>query len=326
MPARDTDIRAVKLVDLPLVRRLVEKCIVLDSELVLTRDAGGAHTTLMSSMILPQRGLYTLVARTDKQQVVGQFRLKPDEPHARIVYLAPDLDSEVDDTAWLHVLDAMAREAGKHGAHALIAELEESSPLFETMRTAGYAVYARQEIWRRDMSVPPLETPMLEIAPATPDDEMSIYSLFSITVPGLVQQFATPPTEMPGFVYRVNGRLQAYIAYAEGKHGIYLIPYLDPALLPEASALFESVLRAIGKPGKAPVYIAVRRYQDWATNALIDMGFTPHMQQAVMVKHISAGVRHAQFAPLYTQLEEATRPIRPPSSGYMPEAVMEAVI
>lgn len=325
MPSRDTDIRAAKLVDLPLVRRLVDKCVVLDSELILTRDSSGSHSTLMSSLLLPQRGVYTLVAKNDKQQVVGQFRLKPDDPHARIVYLAPHLDTDADDTIWLNVLDAMAREAGKAGAHALTAELEETSPLFETMRTAGYAVYVRQEIWRREAGIPLSDSPQLPLEEVQNEDELAIFALFSHTVPSLVQQYAMPPTELPGLIYRVDGRVRAYIAYSEGKHGIYLIPYLDPVMLPEAGALFESALAAIPRSAKLPVYIALRRYQDWASDALMNLQFRSFMQQAVMVKHISAGVRHAQFAPLYGQLEEATRPIRPPSSGYAPEVVLEVL-
>jgi hypothetical protein len=319
MPARDTDIRAVKLVDLPMMRRLVDKCIVLDSELILTRESNG----LISSLLLPQRGVYTLVARNDKQQVAGQFRLKHDDTHARIVYLAPCMNADSDDTTWLHVLDAMAREAGKLGAHALIGELEESSPLFETMRTAGYAVYVRQEIWRREAGTPFADVPPFELTQATDDDVLGVNALFSSTVPSLVQQYAAPPSEMPGLVYRMDGRVCAYIAYSEGKHGIYLIPYLDPKVLPEADILLESALRMIPRTAKVPVYIAVRRYQDWVSNALMDLGFQVHLQQAVMVKHISAGVRHAQFAPLHAQLEEATRPIRPPSNGYSPDAVLE---
>jgi hypothetical protein len=325
MPSRDTDIRAAKLVDLPLVRRLLDKCVVLDSELVLTGDSSGSHSTLMSSLLLPQRGVHTLVARNDKQQVVGQFRLKPDDPHAQIVYLAPHLDVDADDTAWLYVLDAMAREAGKQGAHALIAELEESSPLFETMRTAGYAVYVRQEIWRREAGLPLSDSPQLELKESQDEDELAIFALFSNTVPSLVQQYAMPPTELPGFVYRVEGRVRAYIAYAEGKNGVYLIPYLDPMVLPDAAALFESAIRAIPRASRVPVYVAVRRYQDWASDALMDLEFGLFMQQAVMVKHISAGIRHAQFAPLYVQLEDATRPIRPPSNGYAPEVALEVL-
>lgn len=323
MPARDTDIRAVKLVDFPLVRRLIEKCTILDSELVLTRDASGTYNMLMSNLLLPQRGLYTLVARSDKQQVVGQFRFRQDDLHARIVYLAPNLDSDADDTAWLHVLDAMAREAGKNGAHALIAELEESSPLFETMRTAGYAVYARQEIWRRETASSPLDYGQIELTQATHEDELSVYALFSATVPSLVQQYAAPPSEMPGLIYRIDGKIRGYIAYSEGRHGVYLIPYLDPLVLPETAAIFEAAVRAIPRAGKVPVYISVRRYQDWSTDALLELGFDLHMQQAVMVKHMSAGVRHAQFAPLYAQFEDATRPVRPPNSGYVPEAVLD---
>ena len=44
----------------------------------------------------------------------------------------------------------MVFEAGRRGAHMLSAEVDENAPLFKTMRQASYAIYARQEIWRRD--------------------------------------------------------------------------------------------------------------------------------------------------------------------------------
>jgi hypothetical protein len=118
MAAPDT--RAITLVDIPLLRRLSSSSVILDSELSLTRDARGAKSALLSAILFP-RGVYTLVARSETQPVIGQFRYRPEDLNAHIVYLAPGMEETGDDdTVWLHILDAMAREAGKHGAHALV--------------------------------------------------------------------------------------------------------------------------------------------------------------------------------------------------------------
>ncbi|HEX2621405.1 MAG TPA: hypothetical protein VHL11_14700 [Phototrophicaceae bacterium] len=311
MPARDTDIRTVTLVDIPLVLRLIEKSIILDCEVSVTRDTSGTQGSI-SSLLLPQRGTHTMVARSDKQQVVGQFRLRPDAFHAQIVYLAPHLEADTEDTAWLHVLDAMAREAGKHSAHALLAEVDEDQPLFETLRTAGFAVYARQEIWRHEAGIAlPDDLPERYLTEATADDEIGILSLLGAIVPGLVQPFAMPPAEMSGLIYRVDERIEAYFAYSEGKNGIFVIPYLHPDILPEAESVIAAALRLIPRAGKLPIYLRVRRYQDWISSALEDLQFTSVLRQALMVRHIAAGVRHAEFAPLSHQLEHATRPVKP---------------
>jgi hypothetical protein len=306
MPTRDNDARAVTLVDIPTIRRLVDKGVILDNELEFTRVDYSANSALISTVLLPQRGVYTLIARADKQQVVGQFRIKPDDQNARVAYIAPTPNLESDDnTAWLYVLDAMAREAGKHGAHALLAEVEECGSLFETMRYAGYAVYARQEIWMRPGGDYPTYGRAVELTDETFSDALGVQSLFANTVPGLVQQYAVPPADMQGLVYRQKDRTSAYIAYTEGKDGIYLMPYLHPDVMSEAPVIFEAALRQISKSRKLPVYVCVRRYQEWMMEALAELSFEPLTQQAMMVKHITAGVRHACFTPLHRHLEKA---------------------
>ena len=49
-------------------------------------------------------------------------------------------------------------------------------------------------------------------------------------------------------------------------------------------------LRRIDPLSKAAnLYICVRGYQGWLENAMLDLGFDPWLEQAVMVKHLTAG-------------------------------------
>jgi len=313
MPSRENDARPVTLVDIPLVKRLSDKGIILDSELGLTGDTPGTNTTLLSSFLLPQRALHTFVARADKQSVVGQFRVKPDNHNAHIIFIAPQLDDDVANTAWLHILDAMAREAGKSGAHCLVAELEENGSLFETLRTANFAVYARQKIWRRHTGDYQFETESVELTPATEDDASGIYSLLATTVPSLIQQVCAPLGELQGLVYRKDDRVEGYFVMSEGKQGIYLVPYLHPDIIGHSAAVLESVIRQANRATKVPVHVCVRRYQDWLESALLDLGFETLSQQAVMVRHITAGIRHADFEPLRQSTEAVRSPMPPPT-------------
>jgi hypothetical protein len=321
MPKHEVDTRAVKLVDIPLVNRLVEKGTLLDSEIGFTRSADGPNSALFSSFFLPQRGLHTLVSRCDKQHVVGQFRLRPDETQAKIVYLAPNLEHTMDDTLWLHILDAMAVEAGRRGAHMLTAEIDEYLQLFQTMRESGFAIYARQEIWQRlpdDLS--PIEP--VELTEETEADAHGIQMLYSNIVPRLVQQIAVPPSFSKGWVYRKNERLEGYIAVSEGKCGVYLMPYLHPDVFSEAPAIIAGAIARASRADKVPVYACVRRYQDWLEDALVDLGFEPLTRQAVMVRHISAGVRQASFARLSQKLEAIPSAVKPPT---ITEPVIEKI-
>jgi hypothetical protein len=65
------------------------------------------------------------------------------------------------------------------------------------------------------------------------------------------------------------------------------------------------------------VFICLRRYQEWLETALDALGFEPFKEQAVMVRHIAAGVRHPQFAQAGLALEAIPHAVRPPTSSTM---------
>ena len=290
-----TDTHEMKLLDIPLMLRLKQNAIVLHSEMGLTEDARGQNSALLSSIVFP-RGLHTLVAHADNQDVVGQFRYRADDVNAHIVYLAPTLKDEDDDTIWLHILDGMAQQAGKHGAQTLVAEVETSHRLFETMRRAGYAVYSRQVIWQHSPIKGEPQAPDVKVTEETNGDQIGIEALLGSTIPGILQTVMRPSTDMEGLVYRKDKRIEAYIAYSEGKHGVYLIPYLHPDVLSEATDIISAAVLSIERSRKVPIYVSVRGYQGWLENAMLDLGFTSWLEQAVMVKHLTAGIRQTSFS------------------------------
>ncbi len=289
-----SDAHVMKLLDLPRMLRLKQKAIVLHSELGLTEGARGQSSALLSSIVFP-RGVHTLVAHLDEKDLVGQFRYRPGETNAHIVCLAPTLEPHEGDAIWLHMLDAMAEQAGRNGAHTLVGEVEVSHRLFETMRRAGYAVYSRQVIWRHEPLATAPAPAELTVTEETEDDQIGIAALLGCTIPRILQTVMGPSADMAGLVYRKSGQIEAYIAYAEGKHGVYLMPYLHPEVLSDAPAIVAAALRQIDRCRKLPIYVCVRGYQGWLENAMRDLGFEPWLEQAVMVKHLTAGVRQASF-------------------------------
>lgn len=289
------DTRAITLVDIPLIRRLSETGTVLDSERRLTRDARGAHSALLSTIVFP-RGVYTLVARSDTHQVVGQFRYRPDDLSAHIVYIAPTLEDGGEDTVWLHILDAMAREAGRHGAHSLVAEVEPTSRLYETMRQAHFATYARQTIWHHDPVRLSPHKSHIQLSEETGHDQIGILSLLNSTIPTILHQVAIPSGDIRGLVYRKNGQVEAFIAVSEGDQGIYLLPYIHPDVSREAADIIEAAVAQSNRAHKVPIYVCVRSYQCWLDGVMEEMNFEAWVEQAVMVKHIAAGIRHPSFA------------------------------
>lgn len=316
----ESEIRAAKLVDIPVIQRLVDKGTILDTELACTRETISQH---MLSNLLPHRNVVTLVGRVDQQRIAGQFRLKADEHLAQMLYIAPDLNEP--DTAWLELVDSMAYEAGRRGAHMLTGEVDEDSALFTTLRSAGFAVYARQEVWRRPAGccLPDNVTPA-ELHPETDGDAMEVQLLYCNIVPRLVQPVAVPSGESQGFVYRgERDRIQGYVAVTEGKSGIYLMPFLHPDIpYHSAASILAGAITRVNRADKLPVYICVRRFQDWLEEGLVELGFESCKQQALMVRHIAAGIRQAVFTPLKHALEVVPAGARPPTTP-VSKSVME---
>lgn len=304
--------RTLTLVDLPmLLRRSSSGGTIFDSETGLTRDARGAKSSLLSSILFP-RGLYTLVARSDTQQVVGQFRYRTGDANAHLVYLAPSPEEETENTVWLHILDAMAREAGRHGAHAIIAEIEPDHDLFETMRMARFAVYARQRIWRHAPLKLRKDDSVLELRPETPADQIGIMALISHTIPPMLQQVTAPQNEAAGWVYYHNGKMEAYVSITCGTHGMYVLPYIHPDRLGEAADILMAAIALTEQAHRVPVYVCVRGYQCWLDGVLEQLGFESWTEQAVMVKHIAAGVRPRAYDSLKIKTQQLEAVAAPP--------------
>ena len=286
------------LTDLPLLRRLVDQSVTLDNESAYTNDA----RSTLTGVLLPARGQVTGIARGGQTPVVGQIKLRYDEPNAHVVYVAPGPERDTDDTVWLHALDAMAREAGKLHAHNLVAEVEENSPLFEILRSAGFAVYARQQLWQRRGMYSAMPS-RFKLHEETQEDLMGVQGLMASCVPRLVMPFAVPPGDMPRLVYRENHQVMAYVAYSTGKRGIYILAYMHNDVIPDASHILDAALQMIAPASSnTPITFCVRRFQDWMSTPMERLGLTPGPQQALMVKHIAAGVRQAQFEALTEKL------------------------
>ena len=91
---------------------------------------------------------------------------------------------------------------------------------------------------------------------------------------------------------------------------------LHPDVFSEATAILAGAVAAMKGATKVPIYMCVRRYQDWLEEALTDLGFDICARQAFMVRHIAAGVRYAAFEPLAKKLEAI--PVRPPTTQAEP--------
>ncbi len=279
--------------DLALIHRVRNDGICLDTQLAHTRGMNALQAALLDPFT-PGRTVCTLVARADEGidiEAVGQFVIHAARRQAHLAYIGPIKALQED--VGLRLLDALARHAGEQSAHSLTAEIDENDPLFERLRIAGFAIYARQRIWRLDSDGQPEDPGSVngEWHAERDQDRIAIHNLYHSLVPALVQQVELPPTLAgQGLVYRANGEVLGYLDVRRGPNGTWVQPYFHPA----ANLSDRVVASFLGRfsPSEAqPLFVCVRSYQGGLGSSLGRLGFKPCSDQAVMVKRLTAGVR-----------------------------------
>jgi hypothetical protein len=299
--------------DLGLLHRVRSRGIVLAAQLACTRGPQALAGVILDAFS-GGRSPATLVARSDGLAGLGQLLHRPGQPHARLAFLAP---AEIVDAAvGTTLLEALSRSAGERGAHHLIAEVDEGSPVFERLRQIGFAIYARQRIWKlADRPKPPAtaqgNSPW---RPETASDLSSIRNLVQTLVPPLVQQ-VEPLAERSGagLVHSPAEDILAYLEIERGPLGTWAQAYFHPAA-ESARALLEAFLAGLPEPQRRPLYMCVRSYQSWMNRSLQELRFEPVSDQAVMVKRLAVRVPEATLAAerrLAAARPEPTAPIQP---------------
>ncbi|MCC6188890.1 MAG: hypothetical protein IT318_07635 [Anaerolineales bacterium] len=293
-------IRSFDWRDVGLVKTLADQGVCLDSETGLTQGNHPLQHALLA-YLMPMAGAPTLIWRADGNHhaVFGQLRHRPGEEHARVLYIAPVAENAVD--GWQRVIERLAVEAGERRAQNLIAEVNEKSPEFESLRQAGFAIYARQTLWQLPAGPPPeaLGAPGVPLRPATRADAIGVSTLYCNVVPRLVQQVEPGPQHIDrGYVLQDSGELMAYLDVRRGPQGIWVEPFLHPEADDLSEAVLQACLRLLPGRKEKPLYVCVRRYQNWLQEVVKRVGFAPLGTQAVMVKRLAVRLAEPVLKPL----------------------------
>jgi hypothetical protein len=299
--------------DLPLLHRVRNTGLCLDSHLDCTRGPQALQDVLLDPLI-PGRTTCTLIARPsqpDQSFMAGQFMLRVGQKNARLTFLGP-VDA-ITHPGGTRLIEALGQAAGARGAYNLIAEIDESSPIFEILRRAGFAIYARQRIWRLT------EKPEGDFAARDAAwrgeaiaDNPAILSLYTNLVPALVQQ-VEPPPERNGrnLVHWDKEELLGFVDVDHGPRGIWAQPFFHPAA-ELTDELLSGLLTNPNLKRNKPLYLCIRSYQAGRSGSLERLGFSPCSDQAVMVKRLTAALRQREPATIHAlegRHPEPTAPI-----------------
>jgi hypothetical protein len=306
--------------DVGLIRTLSGAGVCLDSEIGLTRGNRTLRRALLDYLV-PGTGAPTLVwraeARHGEPTAFGQLRHRPGDEQAHVLLIAPRCAPG--DHAWLKVAEQLAQAAGQRGAHNLIAEVDEDSCEFEALRAVGFAIYARQTLWR--VTAPLAPAPAAPLRPAASADAFGVSVLYSNVVPRLVQQVEPPPARVAGgYVLTQEGEVTAYLDVRRGPLGVWVEPCLHPEAYEQSEAVMRTGLRLIAAQTDKPVYVCVRRYHDWLVEILERAGLQALGAQAVLVKRLTARVTEPLLKPLpVVEGGAATPAVRIQFGGFDPD-------
>jgi hypothetical protein len=288
----------------------------LDTASALTRGNPVGAWAVLDSLRL-EYGSYARILKQDGNlpTMIGQMRYTPGERAARLAYLTPE--TGLDSPGLTALIESLAWEAGNQGACTLLAEVDETSPTIESLRRAGFGVYAWQRIWK-------LNEPLIGAngsdlwENATDFDALPIRALYQALVPPLVQS-AESLAERPlyGQVYEQSGELLAYFEVTYGPRGIYLQPLIHPAVN-DVLQLVRSFLSTLSFQLGRPVYLSIRSYQAWLENALSELDAEYGPRQALMVKHLMVKQTSPAYAVARNSAVEGHQPAMITRPGSVP--------
>ena len=272
--------------DLPTLRRYRDQSVFLNSALVLTRGPNLLSRALLSSLA-PGVGIITAVSVENNnldQVVIGQTMHTSGGQCAHLTFLTPEAALELASLSPL--LEYISAQAVERGAFRILAEVNEDSLAFESLRQAGFAIYARQRVWCM------VEKVAGDFAygawqPATDRDLISVRSLYNNLTPGLVQQAEPFPAErLRGVVYRQGDDVLAYVEVKYGRRGVWVQPFIHPdaeQVADHLAGFFQNLQNRYARP----LYACVRSYQSWLEPAVEKLGAQAGARQAVMVRHLA---------------------------------------
>jgi hypothetical protein len=223
--------------------------------------------------------------------LIGQITYSVGSSYARFSFLAPE--DAVDQSGLAALSDYMALQMGQKGAYHILADVDETSQVFQLLHRAGFAIYARQRIWRLDGQ------PLGDQAPvpwrtAISRDTIGVRSLYCNVVPGLVQQVEPlPKKNLKGVVLYKGDDVLAFVELKYGRNGIWMQPFIHPDVGDYDCSLVHLLHELPGR-GNRPLYLCVRSYQSWLESAIEAMGAHPGPVQAVMVRHLTVAQRESQ--------------------------------
>ena len=310
------DVRPVTFRDLAGLRRLdaLYRLDQPDAQLVpfsaLRAGLGGA---------LPwRRGRRPTFVASSGDRLVGFAQFHPRRPDQRWVLIALGASVGVFDAdpVWEALVAYGVRSAGLRGVKRLFARLPVAVGAGGALRRLGWTPYATEAVFvAHDMAIPARAPRVRRQEPA---DTWAIHQLYSVTVPRPVQDAEALTSHHWEVVTGGSARREVRVVGSLIEDGHLVIGYarttsrgrthvLELVYHPDHSGVVDDLIDGalVGLPTGAGsrVFCTVRGYQTEAATRLEKRGFTPTLEQDLLIKYTTASARLPAFDAVPFHLE-----------------------
>lgn len=214
----------------------------------------------------------------------AQIEKRQTRQYAQMCYLGCQEEPAPIDICRL--LEHLVKSAGTWKAWGVLADLPESSPLFEGFRKAGFSIWARQNIYQLKSISFDDGKDSIRWRLWTSEDINFMNTLYKEVVPGAAQciEPMTRKAALGLVAYQPDGCLAAYADLEYGPKGIW-VQVISSSEMSSAD-LLKALPAAIPELAGRPVFLCVRSYQSWLDVAMEEVGFSSSEAQILLVKHL----------------------------------------
>jgi hypothetical protein len=299
-----------RLRNINLLHRLSRHSVPLNLSLVLAEGADPLREALWSALWHETHPTLVWQAESGDDAAFVQSVLLEGKSRAALLWLGGTAGAfGRNPDARLALLDALTAHTARRGVQSLHAEVAEGSQEQELLRQAGFAVYARQSLWRlppdvwQMMAVPDESAESAEprFTPFTPADARDVEVLYAQLVPALVRAIEpSPPHSQAGagqspiaatHIFRHQRRLAGFAHIRTGLAAAWLHLLFSLDLPLDVAALLRPLLAGAKPALHQPLFCTLRPWAEWLAAPLRAVGFEPYASQVAMVKHTVQHVR-----------------------------------
>ncbi len=284
------------------------------AELLPVHVVGSTLTFVRQSQAAQERGIVQVLTCPERQEW-------------QVIHLAPWSESQDPAAGWIGMLGDLCPLAGRRGALRIRAGVVAGGPEEGAFLQAGFATYAREEVYRLP-NPQPLSGAGGGLRPIAAEDAWPLLQLVGQVVPPPVQHaegMTVSGAGMPvfnrlgvtrerGFVLERGAGLGAYVGLGRSGRGTWARILLHPESRRRAGEVVRQAVD-VASPGQ-PLYCAVREYQAGLRGLLAAMGFELVAVQAWLVKHTTRPAECLQYRHLLApdmRTEPITTPLHPVS-------------